>query len=410
MNDGPSNAGEDAQTGGSVVPQTTGSSATPVQQRALGLWGRTEAGLSEGLQQAGTTIEAVHRRLLLVIAALIGILILGAIFRSLDFPKLNYLLIALFGVGALYAFLNPIHIVGVLLVGGGIGVAKGADGARDALLGYARLLGRCFIAFLVPLLVFALAPGDRSLGTSLSFLALAPVAVIAIWMFGHVAPKVEKAVFVGLPLGALLLAAGNMLVPQSSLAALGIPAWLRTARPQDEELAQVEALIEKRRNEARAEQLHAIRLKIEAGEPLTAADEAIVANAQKDRATLTGWVGQKYDAALAGIQEHVAERKEAAAVQALDAAPKPGLVSAPRETWSNSVMVPAGYRLCADPGRGPGSYVSKCTLRSDTEGIWYPDASGRCEPNMVARIRFRSHRVRQDIRYRFTPVGQACSS
>jgi hypothetical protein len=175
MNDVPSNAGD-----GAVAPQAVGRSAVPWQQRGLALWGRTEAGLSEELQHAGATIEAIHRRLVTVIAALIGILVLGAIFRSLDLPKLNYLLIALFGVGALYAFLNPIHIAGMLLLGGGVGVARGADGARAALLGYARLLGRCFLAFLVPLLVFALAPGDRSLGTSLSFLALAPVAVIAI--------------------------------------------------------------------------------------------------------------------------------------------------------------------------------------------------------------------------------------
>jgi len=409
MSDVPSNAGEDsAQSTGAVVPQTVGRSAIPLQQRAISLWGRTQAGLSEELHHAGTTIEAIHRRLVLVIAALIGILLLGAIFRSLDFPKLNYLLIAIFGVGALYAFLNPIHIAGMLLVGGGVGVAKGADGARAALLGYARLLGRCFLAFLVPLLVFALAPGDRSLGTSLSFLALAPVAALAIWLFGHVAPKVEKAVFVGLPLGALLLAGGNMLIPPATLAAVGIPAWLRVARPQDEELARVEALIEQRKNEARAEQLHAVRLKIEAGEPLTAEDEAIVADAQKDRTTLTGWVGQKYDAALAGVQAHVAARNEAVEAAALAAVPKPGSVSAPRDTWSNSVMIPADYRLCADPARGPGSYITKCTLRGDTEGHWYPEASDRCEPDMVARMRFRSNRVRQDIGYRFVPVGQAC--
>ena len=410
MNDVPSNAGDSAgQSGGAIVPQTAGRAAMPLQQRALALWGRTQAGLSDELHHAGTTIEAIHRRLVLVIAALIGILLLGAIFRSLDFPKLNYLLIALFGVGALYAFLNPIHIAGVLLVGGGVGVAKGADGARAALLGYAKLLGRCFLAFLVPLLVFALAPGDRSLGTSLSFLALAPVAVLAIWLFGHVAPKVEQAVFVGLPLGALLLAGGNMLIPQNTLASLGIPAWLRVARPQDEELARVEALIEQRKNEAHAAQLHAIRLKIEAGQPLTPEDEAIVADAQKDRTTLTGWVGQKYDSVLAGIQAHVAARKEAAAAQALAAVPKPGNVSAPRKGWSESIAVPAGYRLCADPARGGGSYITECSLRRDSEGLWYREASGRCEPDAVARLRFRSNRVRQDIGYRFTPVGQACS-
>lgn len=409
MSDVPSNAGDGAApSGGAVVPQIDGRSAVPLQQRALALWGRTQAGLSEELHHAGTTIEAIHRRLVLVIAALIGILLLGAIFRSLDFPKLNYLLIAVFGVGALYAFLNPIHIAGVLLIGGGVGVAKGADGARAALLGYAKLLGRCFLAFLVPLLVFALAPGDRSLGTSLGFLALAPVAVLAIWLFGHVAPKVEQAVFVGLPLLALLLAGGNMLIPQNTLAALGVPAWLRVARPQDEELARVEALIEQRKNQARAEQLHAIRLKIEADQPLTPADEAIVADAQKDRTTLTGWVGQKYEAVLAGVQARVAAHKQAVAAQALAAAPKPGTVSAPRKAWSESVAVPAGYRLCADPARGAGSYTAQCSLRRDSEGLWYREASGRCEPDVVARMRFRSNRVRQDIGYSFVPVSRSC--
>jgi hypothetical protein len=200
-----------------------------------------------------------------------------------------------------------------------------------------------------------------------------------------------------------------MLIPQNILAALGIPAWLRVARPQDEELARVEAAIEERKNKARAEQLHAIRLKIEAGQPLTPADEAIVADAQKDRTTLTGWVGQKYDAALAGIQARVAAHKDAVAAQALAVAPKPGTVSAPRKGWSESVAVPVGYRLCADPARGAGSYVAECSLRRDSESQWHRVATGLCEPDVVARMRFRSNRVRQDIEYRFVALGESCS-
>ncbi|MDH7975780.1 hypothetical protein QH494_26650, partial [Sphingomonas sp. AR_OL41] len=211
-------------TSGALAPRQPGGALAAIGQRSAALWGVTRGNLADGLRHAGATVEGVHRRLVLVVAAMVAILVAGALCRSLGLPQLNYLLIALFGAGALWAFLNPVHIVGLLLVGGGVGAVRGVDGARDALLGYARLLGRVFLAFLVPLLLFALAPGDRSLGTSLTFLVLAPVAVLVVWLFGRVAPRVERAVFVVLPLGALLLAGANMLVPQRVLAAVGVPA------------------------------------------------------------------------------------------------------------------------------------------------------------------------------------------
>jgi hypothetical protein len=398
-----------ATTQGAIVPQTKGRALASVKQRSAELWGRTRTGLAEGLQTAGATIESVHRRLMLVVVAMIGLLVAGAIFRSLGLPQLNYLLIGIFGVGALYAFLNPIHVVGVLLVSGGVGAVRGVDGARDALLGYARLLGRVFLAFLVPLLLFALAPGDRSLGTSLTFLVLAPVAVLVIWLFGRVAPKVERAVFVVIPLGALLLAAANMLIPQRMLAAIGVPAWLRADRPQDEELARLETLIEKRKNEQRAAELRAISAKIEAGERLTSEDEAIVAAAQADRVTLTGWIGKKYDAALAGISERVeAQRQATAAAKAARAVPSSGLVRLPDRGWSIPVAVPSGYRICPRADRGERSYRTQCHLRGTSDGLWYAADSDRCEPAVVDRARFRSRGSAQDVRYRFVALAASC--
>jgi len=401
MDDVPATTGS-----GAIVSQPKGNALAAMKQRSKALWGETRAGLSEGLHTAGATIESVHRRLVLVIAAMIAILVAGAIFRSLGLPQLNYLLIAVFGVGALYAFLNPVHIVGLLLVSGGVATVRGVDGARDALLGYAKLLGRIFLAFLVPLLFFALAPGDRSLGTSLTFLVLAPVAILVVWLFGHVAPAVERGVFVVLPLGALLFAAGNMLVPQHLLAAVGVPAWLRAPRPQDEELARLETLIEKRRNEQRAAQLHAISAKIEAGEALTPADEAIVATAQNDRVTLTGWIGKKYDAALAGITQRVAAR-EAAKTQP---APPPGSVRVPRHSWSAAVTVPAGFRLCPQAERGAGSYTAECHVRGKAESFWHAEGSDLCTPADTDRTRFRSNRRAQDISYRFVAAGASCAA
>jgi hypothetical protein len=396
---------------GAIVPQTKGRTLASMKQRSAELWGRTRTGLAEGLQTAGATIESVHRRLVLVVAAMIGLLIAGAIFRSLGLPQLNYLLIAIFGIGALYAFLNPIHVVGMLLVSGGVGAVRGVDGARDALLGYAKLLGRVFLAFLVPLLFFALAPGDRSLGTSLTFLVLAPVAVLVVWLFGRVAPRVERAVFVVIPLGALLLAAANMLIPQRMLAAIGVPAWLRADRPQDEELARLETLIEERKNEQRAAELRAISAKIEAGEKLTPADEAIVAAAQADRVTLTGWFGKKYDAALAGISERVEAQRKAAATAAAAkarAVPPPGLVRLPNIGWSIVVAVPSGYKLCPRADRGERSYRTQCHLRGTSDGLWHAGDSDRCAPAVVDRARFRSRGSAQDVRYRFVALAASC--
>ena len=392
-----------------VVPHPQGGALAAMKQRSAALWGATRTNLAEGLQHAGATVESVHRRLVLVIAAMIAILVAGALFRSLGLPQLNYLLIAIFGMGALYAFLNPVHIAGVLLVGGGVGAVRGVDGARDALLGYARLLGRVFLAFLVPLLFFALAPGDRSLGTSLTFLVLAPVAVLVVWLFGRVAPRVERAVFVVIPLGALLLAGANMLIPQRMLAAVGVPAWLRADRPQDEELARLETLIEQRRNEQRAAQLHAISAKIEAGEALTPEDEAAVAAAQNDRVTLTGWIGKKYDAALSGISQRVSARREAAAA-AKAAPPPPGSVMAPRWGWSPAIAIPAGFKLCPQADRGEDSYSAQCQLRVDPPGTWHDEASDRCVPAATGAARFRSHRRAQDIRYRFVAATRSCAA
>jgi len=390
-----------------VVPHPQGGALAAMKQRSAALWGTTRTNLAEGLQHAGATVESVHRRLVLVIAAMIAILVAGAVCRSLGLPQLNYLLIAIFGVGALYAFLNPVHIAGLLLVGGGVGAVRGVDGARDALLGYAKLLGRVFLAFLVPLLFFALAPGDRSLGTSLTFLVLAPVAVLVIFLFGRVAPRVERAVFVVIPLGALLLAGANMLIPQRMLAAVGVPTWLRADRPQDEELARLETLIEQHRNEQRAAQLHAISAKIEAGEALTPEDEAAVAAAQNDRVTLTGWIGKKYDAALAGISERVNARREAAKAKA---APPPGSLLAPRWGWSPAVAIPAGFTLCPQADRGEDSYSAQCHLRGKPVGTWHDETSDRCTPADTDSTRFRSHRRAQAIRYRFVAITGSCAA
>jgi hypothetical protein len=97
-----------------------------------------------------------------------------------------------------------------------------------------------------------------------------------------------------------------MLVPERTLAAMGVPAWLRAPRPQDEELARLETAIEKRRNEARAARLREIRVKIEAGTPLSPGDEAAIAEAQRDRITLPGWVGARTDAVLADVRRRTA--------------------------------------------------------------------------------------------------------
>lgn len=394
-------------SGGAVEPQTAGSPpARSLKQRGVELWGKTRTGLSDGLDVAGASIQSVHRRLMLVIAALFAVLVLGAIFRSIGWPQLNYALIALFGAGALYAFLSPVHVVGVLLVSGGVGMVRGVDGARDALLGYARLLGRAFLAFLLPLFLFAQGRGDMSLGTSLRLILFAPIALLAMWLFGRAAPKVERLVFLVVPLAALVLAAANMIVPQGTLARIGIPAWLRAERPQDDELARVELLLEKRRNEARAEQLRAIRVKIESGTALTPGDEAVVAAAQADRVTLTGWVGKQYDEVLTGLRQRVAARA-AGAKQAASAGAMPtGSIFAPRKGWSTVVASPAGYRLCATSER---RFVSQCHLRGRSADLWYAEDSDMCDPARIDMTRFRGTTAKQEVGYRFVRSGEACA-
>jgi hypothetical protein len=354
---------------------------------------RTEAG--EAIHAAGVSIEKVHQRLILTIAGLLAMLVVGALFRSWDLLWVNYVLIAGFGLAALYAFLQPVHVVGVLLVSGGVAAVKGLDSAGGALIGYGKILGRVFLAFLIPLLLFALAPGDRSLGSSLPLIVLAPVVVLAMWLFGRVSPKVEKFVFIALPLLALTIALSNMLIPERMLAGLGIPAWLRTGRPQDEELARIETLREKQRNEAQAAQLRAIRAKLERGEPLTPEDEAVVLQAQQDRVTLTSWFGNRYE----DLRKQVNGLMPAPAAKAAPpAAPEPGAVFIPAKGWSAVVSVPAGYRLCM-----AATPRTQCHPTGAAPGVWREGAEG-CDA-----LRFRARRSKATIAYRYVPAGASCS-
>src|ERR1044072_8343422 len=66
-------------------------------RRTLGK-ARTEAG--EAIHAAGVSVEKLHRRVILIVAGLILMLFLGALFRSLRMLWVNYVLIALFGLGA----------------------------------------------------------------------------------------------------------------------------------------------------------------------------------------------------------------------------------------------------------------------------------------------------------------------
>jgi len=360
---------------------------------------RTEAG--EAIEAAGVSVARLHRRVILVVAALILVLLLGALFRAWGLAWMNYALIALVGLGAAWAFLQPAHLAGLLLVGGGVAALRGMGDAGSAVMGYARLLGRLLLALLVPLLLFALAPGDRSLGASLPFLVLAPFVLLASWMFGRLSPKAEQALFVALPLGALLIALGNMLVPERMLAALGVPAWLRAGRPQDEELARIERLRLERANALRADQLRAIRRKLEAGQPLNAEDEAVILAAQKDRVTLTGWFGDRYNDLARQVKGLAAAPARASTAPAL---PPPGTIEAPRKGWSASVAVPDGFRLCHE-----GALRAQCHPAGKPADLWHEGAQ-RCLDTAADAVRFRGARGAATVRYRFVAIGTSCTT
>lgn len=384
-------------TAGNTLPAQKPSALQSMKTDSLKMLGkaRTEAG--ELIEAAGVSVEKLHQRLILIVAALLAMLVMGALFRSWDMLWVNYVLIAGFGLAALYAFLQPTHIVGVLLVGGGVAAVKGFGTAGDALVGYGKILGRVFLAFLIPLLLFALAPGDRSLGSSLPFIVLAPVMVLAMWIFGRMAPKLEKFVFMALPLLALTIATANMLIPERMLAGLGIPAWLRTGRPQDDELARIETLREKQRNEAQAAALREIRGKLERGEALTPADEAVVLQAQKDRVTLTQWFGNRYD----DLRKQVSGLMPApAAAKPTPAIPAPGNVFVPAKGWSATVPVPAGLKLCM-----AATPRAQCHAAGTAAGTWQEGESCKA----TDALRFRARRNKGTVGYRYVPVAQSCT-
>lgn len=371
--------------------------AASAKAGALKMLGKAKTETGEAIEAVGVSVQRLHMRIMAVVAGLLLMLFLGALFRSWGLLWVNYILIALFGLGAIYAFLQPVHVAGMLAVGGGVAAMRDMATAGNALLGYAKILGRVFLAFLIPLLLFALAPGDRSLGSSLPFIVLAPVVVLAMWLFGRLAPKLEKFVFIALPLLALTIAVSNMLIPERMLASLGIPAWLRTGRPQDEELARLETLLEKRRNEAQAAQLREIRGKLERNEPLTDADIAVIAQAQKDRVTLTGWFGDRYK----DVEARVANWNRAQAAPAPVKLPAGGSVTAPSKGWSAKVAVPAGYSLCATAHR------IQCHPKGKAEGLWYEGLT-RCAATEIDAVRFRARRGAQPVRYSFVAKGGSC--
>lgn len=378
-------------TTGTTLPAARPSALQAMKTGGMRMLGKARSEAGELIHSAGLSVEKIHQRLILTIAWLLAMLVIGALFRSWDMLWVNYVLIAGFGLAALYAFLQPAHVVGVLLVSGGVAAVKGLDTAGSALIGYGKILGRIFLAFLIPLLLFALAPGDRSLGSSLPLIVLAPVMVLAIWLFGRVSPKLEKFVFMGLPLLALAIALSNMLIPERALAGLGVPAWLRTGRPQDDELARIETLREKQRNEAQAAALRAVRAKLERGEPLTPADEAVVLQAQKDRVTLTRWFGDRYD----DLRKQVRGLLPAPVPAKTVATPPPGgSVFIPAKGWSASVPVPAGFRLCM---------AVSPRVQCHAGGVWRDGAEG-CDA-----LRFRARRSKATIPYRYVPAGAACA-
>jgi hypothetical protein len=397
--------GELTTTGQDQLPATrTGK----IQAAAGRMFGAAKAGAGRAIQLGGDAAQAggamalrMHRRLYLAILALVGLLVLGAVFRSVGWLEGNFVLIGVFGLGALWLFLHPLHLAGMLLLGGGVAVAADLAGARDTLLGYARLLGRVLLVFLIPLLFFALAPGDRSLGSSLALIALAPVAGLALWLFGKVDPRVEKGVLIGLPVAALLIVAGNMLIPPQTLDRIGVPAWLTADRPQDEELARIEQVMERRRNEEQAARLRSIREKLEAGQPLSAEDEALIGTARRDRATLGAWVERQYSA----VQAQLAKLGAPAAPPLKPAAPPPAKVAIPARGWSAGVAVPAGFRLCPAPAR----VRIQCHPEKARPGIWYAADDAAClGATRIVQMRFRSRGGALDLDYRFVPHTQSC--
>jgi hypothetical protein len=367
------------------------------------LIGKGREEINETLRNAGASVERLHRRLALIMLVLFAVLLLGAGFRAMGWAEGNYLLIGLVAAAALYAVISPVHLIGVLLVSGGVAAWKGRQDAQAGLMAYARLLGLVLLACLTPLVLFAVAPGDTSFWLSLRLLLLTPVVVLALWLFGQVSPRAERFVFIAAPLIAVTLALGNMLVPERTLAAMGVPAWLRAPRPQDEELARLETAIEKRRNEARAVRLREIRAKIEHGTPLTAGDEAAVAEAQRDRVTFPGWVGARTDAVLADIRRRTADSGKVTRPALV--LPAAGTLIAPAGAWSGPIAVPRNTRLCTASEGGEAAYTTQC---ASDDGGWTRRSAGGCEAGAFDRSRFLGRSRARTISYRFTALTSTC--
>ena len=126
----------------------------------------------------------------------------------------------------------------------------------------------------------------------------------------------------------------------------------------------------------------------------------MILQAQRDRVTLTGWFGDRYNDLRAQVSGLAAAPATATPPQARAG----GSTLAPLRGWSTAITVPAGYRLCAS---AEGGFRTQCHPTGKGDGIWH-EGSKRCAAVTADRVRFRGTGRARRVTYRFIASGSTC--
>jgi hypothetical protein len=250
----------------------------------------------DAIRVVGGSFALFSQRLMLLAFTLIGGLLLGALFRALGLQSLNYALMLLYLAAAALAAFTPAHLILIAIAGGTAAATGNAGRISSTITDYARLCARILMIFLVPLFMFASAGGDTSFATSMKAVFLFGFILMALFATRRSFRILHNMLFYMLPVGALVMILANMWIPQSTLASLGIPAWMRVSDPAAEELAELENDIAAQANEERAQCLREARRQVAAGTPMLREQAECMRRAQAERTDLITWVGSRFSA------------------------------------------------------------------------------------------------------------------
>lgn len=264
------------------------------------------------------SIGSAYLVLLGGILLLCGGILLGAILRALGLPQLNYLIAGLYLFGGLMIFFSPPSLVALAVTAVAMSASGKGDKLPAAIASYTKLLGWIILAFLVPLLIFARAPGDTSLETSFTFVVAATTVALVSFLSGVRFDRVRKFILFIAPWGVLLWSMAVMFVPPSAYAKLGLNS-IMLSNDAANELALLRQDQAAAAEAEKTQRVKRIRKLLAMGLALTPDDAAFLRGLEQEQWTVPGFFQQAFNQWKARKQAE-ADAVRASAIAAQQAA------------------------------------------------------------------------------------------